>query len=233
MMPWRFTAALGCFLSLGITGAAAADPALSDFALRDSISAYDWSGSYVGGFVGYGSGMSANSWSPTSVGPWLPDGDISYASLTGGLYAGYQQQFGNFVVGGEADLGFGQMRGDDSQAGGFVNQIEIGTIGTLRGRLGFAADNFMVFATGGAAIGDLYKRDLTNQFSGRNFAAGWTIGGGVEMALTGNLRARAEYQYVRFAPVETGIVAAGGGGYMHRADDPSIHMLRAGLSYAF
>ncbi|HTN63062.1 MAG TPA: outer membrane beta-barrel protein, partial [Devosia sp.] len=161
------------------------------------------------------------------------DGDIDYEGLTGGLHAGYQAQFNSLVFGAEADLSLGGLKGNDSQFAGFVNEIEIDMIGTLRGRLGFAHDNFMIFATGGLAGAALNKRDITNQFSNRNFATGWALGAGVEVALTDNLRARAEYQYITLDPVETGIVAASGGGYMHRADAPSINIIRGGLSYAF
>lgn len=198
-----------------------------------ATSSYDWSGPYIGVHLGYGSGMSANHWAVTSLGPWTPDGDINYSGFAGGVHAGYQKQFGSFVLGAEADLSGGSIRGDDAQFAGFVNEIEITTLGTLRGRVGLAYDSFMVFATGGVALADLYKRDLDNQFSSRNFTTGLVAGLGVEAALTDNVRVRAEYQHVWLDRVDAGVIGAGGGGYMHRADNPSLDIVRAGISYAF
>jgi len=221
--------AAGLAIGLGVSSVEAADITLPSFPDLQIRSGYDWSGPYVGAHLAHGWGLSPNSY---LYGTWLPDGDIAYQGFAGGIHAGYQRQFGNVVVGAEADLTGGSIRGDDAQTAGFVNEIEISGLGTLRGRLGFAQDNFLVFATGGLAVADFYKRDLTNGASGRHFAPGWTLGGGVEVALTDNIRLRAEYQYIRLDTVETGL-AGNFGGYLHRADAPALNVLRVGASYAF
>lgn len=56
---------------------------------------------------------------------------------------------------------------------------------------------------------------------------GWTIGGGLEYAVLGSLRARVEYQYVDFGSVVSGLA------YDHRADDIDIQSMRGGVSYGF
>ncbi|QEE21552.1 porin family protein [Youhaiella tibetensis] len=225
--------AITLVVSLAPCGALAAD--ISALYVPGSVAStdYDWSGPYVGAHFGYGSGMSTNHWASSPTDPWNVDGDISYSGFNGGVHAGYQAQFGSFVLGGEADINGGSMKGNDSQFAGLVNEIEIGTFGTLRARAGLTYDRFMVFATAGVAVGELYKRDLDSHASSRNFTTGLVAGAGVEAALTDNIRVRAEYQHIWFDKVDAGLIAAGGGGYLHRADNPSLDIFRAGVSYAF
>lgn len=208
---------------------------LSGLVARGSIeaTAYDWSGSYLGAHLGYGLGRSANHWAPTTSDPWTIDGDIDFNGANAGVHAGYQAQFGNVVVGAEADLSGAHMIGNDAQFAGLVNEIEVSMLGTLRGRIGLAYDGFLLFATGGVAAADLYKRDLDNQYSSRNFTTGAVLGAGLEVALTDNVRVRAEYQHIWLDRVDAGIIGASGGGYLHRADNPSLDIVRAGVSYAF
>ncbi|WP_411028748.1 outer membrane protein, partial [Salmonella sp. s59944] len=68
---------------------------------------------------------------------------------------------------------------------------------------------------------------LTLGWSTSNDVVGWTVGGGLEYALMGGLRARVEYQYVDFGSVVSSL------NYDHRADDIDIHSVRGGLSYGF
>ncbi len=192
-------------------------------------SGYDWSGAYIGGHVGYGWGGASNDFLHVVTLTWDPDGDIAYQSVTGGLQAGYQQQHGNMVFGVEADLGLGRFVGDDSQAAGRINEIEINALGTLRGRLGWAADNLLVYGTAGLAAASFAKREAGDPPIAAQLATGWTAGGGAELALDEHWRVRAEYLHIRLGDVETFIPA----GYRHRANAPSVNLLRAGISYSF
>ncbi len=77
-------------------------------------------------------------------------------------------------------------------------------LATARGRLGYAADRWMPYITGGAAFGDI--RASTPSFSGTSTnKTGWTIGGGVEVALVGNWTAKAEYLYVDLGDTNCGL----------------------------
>ncbi|MBO9589991.1 outer membrane protein [Devosia sp.] len=221
-----------CLALLSAPAAMAAD-VYGDFSLRAPTSAHDWSGAYIGGHLGYGYGQSANQWRSTPVDPWQPDGDIQYQSLLAGLHAGYQHQFNAFVIGAEADLSLGQFRGDDSQFAGLVNTIDISGFGTLRGRIGLAHDNLLVYATAGLAAADFSKGDSSNNFTSRHLASGWAAGAGLEWALADNLSLRAEYLHIHLGAVETGVIGAMGGGYLHRADSPYLNIVRTGLNYRF
>ncbi|GJD50911.1 hypothetical protein OPKNFCMD_3660 [Methylobacterium crusticola] len=121
--------------------------------------------------------------------------------FTGGGQIGYNYQFtpGNgFVVGLEADaqyVDFGRDRNRFAFAS--AGTVVPGTLvfnpngfsgldffGTVRGRLGYAWDRTLVYATGGFAYGSGGGRDfgLPNR-STDDFQTGWTVGGGVEYAL--------------------------------------------------
>lgn len=101
------------------------------------------------------------------------------------------------VFGVEADLGLGRFVGDDSQAAGRINEIEINALATLRGRLGWAADNLLVYGTAGLAAASFAKREAGDPPIAAQLATGWTAGGGAELALDEHWRVRAEYLHIR------------------------------------
>ncbi|KRA47920.1 outer membrane protein [Devosia sp. Root635] len=213
-----------------VPGARAADiyPA---FDARGSYgqSGYDWSGAYLGAHVGYGWGGASNDFLHVVTLTWDPDGDIDYQSATGGLQVGYQQQQQSVVFGVEADLSLGRYLGDDSQAAGRINEIEINALGTLRGRLGWAHDSLLVYGTAGLVAASFTKREANDPPIAAQLAGGWAASGGVELALDDHWRLRAEYLHIRLGSVETAIPI----GYMHRANTPSLNVLRAGVNYSF
>jgi outer membrane immunogenic protein len=188
-----------------------------------------WSGFYVGAHLGKAWGETGNSWRniPAGYPNWEPDGDISYSSLTGGLHAGYLWQLNSLVYGIEGDFSWMSLEGNDSQFATILNGLEINYVGTIRGRLGIAYANSLIYATGGIAFSSIDKSDLTNDLSASNDLVGWTVGGGYEYAFGSRLRARIEYQFVDFGSAVSSL------SYDHRADDLQIHSVRAGLGYGF
>jgi outer membrane immunogenic protein len=142
------------------------------------FSGYNWNGAYVGVNLGYQWGK------VTTWGGGEPNG------VMGGGQIGYNWQFNQFVLGLEADLQ-GSGANDTFAAYKFSNPW----FGTVRGRAGYAMNNVLVYLTGGLAYGGGRV-----DFAGLNETQthiGWTIGGGVEVGLTPNWSARAEYLYVR------------------------------------
>lgn len=187
---------------------------------------YDWSGPYAGAHAGKAWGETGNSWR-NSVTPWQPDGDISYDNTASGVHLGYLWQRGWLAYGIEGDVTWASLKGDDSQFAGLVNALEMDHFSTIRARAGYAYDKALLFVTAGVAFGEIDKKDLTLNSSNSNDLVGWTAGGGLEYAILGGLRARAEYQYIDFGSVVSGLA------YDHRADNVEIHNVRGGLSYGF
>jgi outer membrane immunogenic protein len=137
----------------------------------------------------------------------------------GGGQAGYNWQTGAFVIGVETDFD-GSTVGRDFHfssapfAGPFftgdvlnVNaKADLSWLGTTRARLGWVAtpDNrLMIYATGGVAYGggsahfNVFDSTTGAFFQGSpsSTRVGWTIGGGVEYAVTNNVTIKGEYLY--------------------------------------
>jgi outer membrane immunogenic protein len=75
-------------------------------------------------------------------------------------------------------------------------------LATIRARIGFTpVERWLVYATGGLAAADV-EASITNAngsiaFPGESYVrGGWTAGGGVETAITGNWSAKLEYLFV-------------------------------------
>jgi outer membrane immunogenic protein len=140
---------------------------------------YNWSGVYAGLNVGYGWGKVTN----TSVDP---------NGILGGGQIGINWQSGQFVYGAETDLQ-GSGASDTFAAYKFSNPW----FGTLRGRVGYAFNNMLVYGTAGLAYGD-----LKGQFGGTvetHTLAGWTAGIGAEVGFTPAWSVKAEYLYMDLA----------------------------------
>ncbi|MFC6791780.1 outer membrane protein [Methylobacterium komagatae] len=122
--------------------------------------------------------------------------------FVGGGQIGYNYQFtpgSGVVVGIEADAqyaDFGRQRNRFSAAAPAGSAIIPGSLvynpnglsgldyfGTVRGRLGYAFDRTLVYATGGFAYGSGGGRQFGTGVSSDDFQTGYAVGGGVEYAL--------------------------------------------------
>lgn len=168
--------------------------------------ANSWIGPYIGGNLGYG-------WGDVSNNGAKPSG------VLGGLQAGYNWQNGAWVAGIEADIQL-TSADDTFAAWKFSNPW----FGTLRGRVGYAFNNILLYGTGGLAFGAL-KAQLPGGLSETNTSAGWTVGVGAEVALNQNWSAKVEYLYVDLS--EKNFLMTGmSNGYQ-------FNTLRVGVNYRF
>ncbi|MBZ9705159.1 porin family protein [Mesorhizobium sp. ESP7-2] len=145
-----------------------------------------WAGPYAGINVGYGfSGKTKEK-------------DLGFSTDTkgfvGSVFGGYQWQQENFVYGGEAELGYDGVKGDDNSVhskGGFE--------GSLRARLGYAVTpEILLYGTGGLAGRSLKVEDSAIPASDTATMIGWTAGLGTDIKLTDNVFGRVEYRYTDF-----------------------------------
>ncbi len=182
---------------------------------------YDWTGFYVGANGGGGWGHSF--WSGQSTGMSLSGGQV-------GGTAGYNWQSGNAVFGLEGDLDWSNLKGSNTTAlcpGGCTTSDT--WLSTVRGRLGYAFGGVLPYVTGGLAVGDI--RAASPGFAGASTTnAGWTVGGGLEVALPGNWSAKAEYLHVDLGHLDCGLNCG-----VAPTDNVSMHdnVVRAGLNYRF
>jgi len=168
---------------------------------------YMWQGPYVGGNLGY-------QWSGINNNPASPNG------IAGGVQAGYNVQYGQFVFGGETDL---QVTGanDTFAPWKFSNPW----FGTLRARAGLAISSVLFYGTAGLAYGTLNMKNTLTSVSESHTSTGWAGGVGVEAALTGNWSARAEYLYVDLS--SSSFVLDG------NSHGIQSNLLRLGVNYRF
>ncbi|TVR08481.1 MAG: porin family protein [Salinarimonadaceae bacterium] len=177
-------------------------------------------------------------------------------SFIGGFQAGYNQQFGNFVAGVEADINWlGNRRGSGSAAiaglPGAVTTVSASSrldwLGTVRGRAGFAFDRVLIYGTAGFAFGAPDNRlmisnaaTMTHTGSNNKTKVGWTVGGGLEYAVLDNVSLRGEYLYydlgrsnVTANPTAAGTAAGLGGASNTARFENTGHIARIGLNYRF
>ena len=180
---------------------------------------FTWTGGYIGINAGYG-------WGRSDWGAFA--GNADPAGALAGLTLGYNWQTGPWVFGLEGDINWSDINGGFTTAAcPFGCSIKNQWFGTARGRIGYAMDRVMPYITGGAAFGDV--RTTVNGFAGaRDTNVGWTIGGGIEGAITNNWTAKVEYLYMDLGDVSCGAFACGAANVDFRS-----HIVRAGLNYKF
>jgi outer membrane immunogenic protein len=149
---------------------------------------------------------------------------------------GFNFQNGNLVYGYEGDASATSRRGsafDFPTGGAFSNEVKDPWLSTYRGRIGYAQNNWLFYATGGAALSgvDVNPFGAPGQISDKHWHWGWTVGGGVEMRLTSDWTAKVEYLFVGlqdksyFNPAPS---AAFTSNQRVSADD---HVVRFGVNY--
>ena len=129
----------------------------------------------------------------------------SKAGFTLGGQAGYNWQTGNIVYGVEGDLNWVSAKNSVALIG-FTPVTASSTMdwmATVRGRLGVAFGQYLLYGTGGVAFARFSDAwGITalgaSEFSSNSTRTGWTAGGGLEYMLTRNWTVRAEALYADF-----------------------------------
>ena len=182
--------------------------------------AYDWTGFYLGANAGYG-------WQPDynvsiTGSPLIESsqafgtvpyhvGSNSNGGFIGGGQVGYNWQSSSLVIGIEADIQYSGMNGDGASCS-FLGCDNVKTsvsqdlnwFGTVRPRIGFAADQALFYATGGLIYGGVDDKANISEYAGSgrqvrgdssSTQVGWTVGGGIEYAFANNWTGKVEYLY--------------------------------------
>jgi len=181
---------------------------------------YNWTGFYIG--VNGGGGWGSSNWD--SLGRF----DVS-GGLVGGTI-GYNYQVGKAVFGVEGDIDWSDINGTTATA---LCPLTCKTandwLSTIRGRIGYAADRFMPYVTGGVAFGSI-KATAPGFAGATNTNAGWTLGGGIEAAIVGNWTGKVEYLYADLGNSNCGFSC---GTTVSNNVSFRTSILRAGLNYKF
>ena len=176
---------------------------------------FTWTGAYFGINAGYAFGHDGRFRTlETFPGAVTTNTKASADGFTGGGQIGYNYEFGGFgafggpgsgiVVGVEADAAYTDLNeaktvdftGVAAPASlfGTTTTFRSGLdyLGTVRGRLGYAFGQFLIYGTGGFAYGGVDNRltinngVATTSFQRNRMETGYTYGGGIEYALPTN-----------------------------------------------
>jgi len=190
--------------------------------------------------------------SDETFGERLGSRDLDAAGLLAGGFLGYNFQWNNWVVGGEANIDFVGLRDSSNSGLQFVNPGTGDPITvresfkshyriTLGPRIGYAWNRMLLFATGGLAIGDL---DASQEIREPEFGfiqrgskddteVGWMVGGGLQYCLTQHWSARIDYRYTDLDCLDFSSVGNDPAFTGRHEVCLSYHSVTAGLSYKF
>lgn len=266
----RYRWAVAPILSLvGMASAMAADMPLK---ARSAAAAevFSWTGFYVGGNLGYGWGngdingtavappssfaIDAAAISSTASPRLKPDG------FTGGAQVGYNWQTGGAVFGIEADINAFHLRSGMTGTFPFPSTLPGGPLGpptafftttsslstdwlfTGRGRVGWANDHWLLYATGGVAVTNLSVNQsiaLLTPYVFNTLASstrvGWTVGAGFEYVMSSNWSVKGEYQFLDFGDLNSiGVLTPTIAGWAYsNSTHLTANLARIGVNYHF
>ena len=184
------------------------------------VERFSWTGCYLGGHIG-GGWAQKDITDPVQV---VQDSFLGAGSTVGvttvspsptgvviGGQIGCDYQFAsNFVIGVEGAASGSTMRSTRNVGLPLGNPdvalVKANTdfLPSLTARIGYAFDNVLLYARGGAALaGDKYEfsgsfTGLPFDFNGNDNRFGWVVGGGVDWAFTPHWSVNLEYDYYRF-----------------------------------
>jgi outer membrane immunogenic protein len=199
-------------------------PPAPEYKAPAPVLVYNWTGIYIGVNGGWGWGNQ----DPFNI--LTNRFDAFSVPFSGGMFggtAGAQIQSGHVVLGVEADIDWANINGSATVIPTIAGVIpggcgacatslttNIHDVSTGRLRVGYAMDNWMLYATGGLAllgantnvstVGGFACTTalLTAVCSGTDHRLGGTAGAGIEYGITPAISAKFEYLYIAAASLE-------------------------------
>ncbi|WP_192253757.1 outer membrane protein [Mesorhizobium silamurunense] len=219
----RLTLASAGFFAL-LSGSTLAADAGADLPM--TAPGFDWTGYYAGLQAGYGWGSSDIS--GTEGEPFAASPDLD-GGFVGGHVAGLWQ-FSQAVIGARAELNYSSTDGSALLGPGNSVGTDIKWFGSVNAEAGLAVDRWLIYGVGGVAFASIE----TSQEAGPSFAkthtsAGWTIGAGVDYALSNNIVVGAQYRYYDFGKEHFDVPDD----FSDRDQDVKLHTLGVNFSYKF
>lgn len=246
-------------IAAAILALAVADPAkAADLLLpmKEPIAqGFTWTGFYIGangggswGSVDY-SGSSALGGVPVATFA----GSYTGSGLFGGGQFGFNYEFpNNLVLGFESDYDFSSFHGSTSSCiavGCASATANLDNFGSIRGRVGYAFDNLLLFGTGGGAWGFGRSSVTLNSSTAvpslvgatatdNSEPLGWAAGGGIEWGFLRNWTLKVEYLHLQYASFpqtyNLGLVGAGAVPYVGTSNvSMGLNVVRIGVNWLF
>jgi outer membrane immunogenic protein len=220
---------------------------------------FTWTGIYIGGQIGYAWASGNNNF--TGFDPFFgPAGTFLSTSaggtpsgVIGGANVGYNYQINQWVLGLEGSVDGTSLSNTAVVAfpdgTSLTAHTKADIQGSIRGRLGVAWARALIYATGGVAFGG-FNTDVSLVNSGAvigvpffangnvsNTRVGWTVGGGIQYAITNNWSVRAEYRYTNWGNLRDGslspVVAGAPGFFFNGNRHLNQNQVQVGFDYKF
>jgi outer membrane immunogenic protein len=157
------------------------------------VAPFSWTGFYVG--IEGGGGWAQESWLDNG------DGVTPNFKPNGGIFGGqvgYRWQTGQLVLGVEGTAAWADLN-DISTAGPASETFKVQSLYTATGQVGYAIDRWLPYVKGGwaGASTNLAWQDSAFPASASHseFNNGWTVGGGLDYAVTNNIIVGVEYNH--------------------------------------
>jgi outer membrane immunogenic protein len=204
-----------------------------------AVAPFSWTGCYIGVQGGGAWGTSRHINDVAGVRTNITDRYDVDGFLIGPT-VGCNYQVGGFVLGIEGDWSWSSKEGGAFNIAPFdttaFSETRENWLATIRGRIGWAFDRWMIYATGGGAFADIEARvvpAVVAPISESRTRAGWTVGGGFEWAFAPNWSAKIEYLHVEFE--NEGYHLTPPAGFANRAGGVPLHndIIRAGVNFRF
>ncbi len=204
-----------------------------------------WSGLYVGGQIGYA--WANRDWNGDFLGSPIPDDQYNFDMDGGqvGAHIGYNWQVDNFVFGVEADASWSKVDDHLTQTTGPFStavEAEMDWLATVRGRVGYAWDRFLIYGTGGVAFAHV-DTDVETSVFGSPYSSdragethtGWVAGVGVETMVSEKISLRFEYLHADFSNenYDYDLINVSPDDDTFGSADLDVDMIRLGVSYHF
>ncbi|MBI5320713.1 outer membrane beta-barrel protein [Bradyrhizobium sp.] len=218
------------------------------------VAVYNWTGFYVG--INGGGGSARKCWDLTNnagvpVNPAIDEGCHDATGATAGGQVGYRWQASTWVFGVEAQGNWANFKGSNlnqapqNLAFRFTDQSRVEAFGLFTGQVGYAVNNVLFYAKGGAAVvNDKYNNlgggvvvPVGVVFSeGTETRWGGVAGVGIEFGFAPNWSVAAEYDHLFMGTKNVGLnlippVAAGPASFHNIRQDVDVGTIR--LNYRF
>jgi outer membrane immunogenic protein len=212
--------------------AAAADMPARPAPVVAAVPLYNWGGFYGGINAGW-------AWGPAH---WqydvVPPASISHqmSGGFGGFQAGYNFQFGSFVLGIEGDYEFANINATSLCPNPFfICHSKTRNIADIAGRIGYAWDRVLFYAKGGEAWAFNRYESLAsaNTIGGTETRSGWLGGVGIEYAYDPCWSVKAEYNYMDFGTKTVTRYNANGSFATNIDVSEKLNVAKVGINYKF
>jgi outer membrane immunogenic protein len=246
---WRAASIVGLFAISGPAFAADMAPAYKAQPMAPPVALYNWTGFYIGGHIGGGwADERSSELAPGTVAfpTGTPFTGHDMSGFLGGVQGGFNwQAASNVVIGVEGEYTWEDLSATSSTTSvvnGFLSTTTTkGTdLALVTGRLGYAANNWLLYAKGGGAWGHGSSSGVGTTAAGAFFdttssstdRSGWVVGAGVEWGFAPNWSAKLEYNHVDFGSRNVTIFSSTGTSSFVSSNE-TIDIVKAGINYRF